>query len=163
MLQTFTIITTSFRKLWDNPWMNLMHCEHVWVMIISVVDVLVSTCWQFYNGRSMFAPYSDIDLLLDQDTDLMGCFFCSSLPLLKLVCSPVLWTLQLSLNLGQGSISEMRGRGGRVGWERLIELLFQVWIYSTDPALVYTLALTHTRMPVPRKRLHCEFTHKLTD
>lgn len=31
----------------------------------------------------------------------------------------------------------------RAGWESLIELLFQVWIYSTDPALEHTPAAAH--------------------
>lgn len=32
----------------------------------------------------------------------------------------------------------------RAGWESLIELLFQVWIYSTDPALVRSHTIAHT-------------------
>lgn len=55
----------------------------------------------------------------------------------------------------------------RDGWESLIELVFQVWIYSADPALVHTrahrlcLSHTHTQISISRKPSMC--THMRTD
>lgn len=45
------------------------------------------------------------------------------------------------MNWEQGNDGKLRGRrkgGGGDWWKSLIELLFQVWIYFTDPTLVCT-------------------------
>lgn len=47
---------------------------------------------------------------------------------------------------------ERQSRGERYGWESLIEPLFQVRIYPTDPGLAHTPARTWIR----QKHLHAQ-------
>lgn len=56
----------------------------------------------------------------------------------------------------EASVRRWKPKHRRDVWENMIELLFQVWIYFTDPALVYT----HTHTGAQKHRKNAQFPKK---